>query len=138
MTAREGIGARARRRLAEEGFCVLEGVLDPPRVKEVRARLWAASAESQRRGVSTWINTLDPNDRNIRVFGLLELDGVFRELIVHPVALAAVRELLGDEFIISNFTANIALPGSGSMALHSDQSLVIPEPWLAPWALNVI
>jgi ectoine hydroxylase-related dioxygenase (phytanoyl-CoA dioxygenase family) len=138
MALRQEIAARAEQALAEDGFCVLEGVLDATRLADIRARLWAASAESQRRGVSTWIDTLDPNDRNIRVFGLLELDGVFRELIVHPVALAAVRGLIGNEFIISNFTANIALPGSGSMALHSDQSLVIPAPWLAPWALNVI
>jgi ectoine hydroxylase-related dioxygenase (phytanoyl-CoA dioxygenase family) len=24
------------------------------------------------------------------------------------------------------------------MALHSDQSLVVPEPWLQPWAVNII
>jgi len=39
-----------------------------------------------------------------------------------------VRLLLGPEFLISNFTANIARPGSKSMALHSDLSFVLPEP----------
>jgi fumagillin biosynthesis dioxygenase len=86
----------------------------------------------------TWIEALDPNDRNIRVFNLLDLDSVFRDLILHPLARAAVSSLLGDDWLISNFTANIALPGSRSMAIHSDQALVVPEPWLAPWALNVI
>jgi ectoine hydroxylase-related dioxygenase (phytanoyl-CoA dioxygenase family) len=46
--------------------------------------------------------------------------------------------VLGDDILVSNFTANIAKPGSGSMALHSDQSLVVPEPWGAPWAVNII
>ena len=43
---------------------------------------------------------------------------------------------MGD--ISSTFTANIARPGSGSMFVHSDQSLVAPEPWLQPWSVNII
>jgi ectoine hydroxylase-related dioxygenase (phytanoyl-CoA dioxygenase family) len=124
--------------IAENGFCIIPGVLDAARCADVRARLVAASRESQRRGVPGWIDTLDPNDRNVRVFNLLDLDPVFIDLIQHPLAIAAVHGVLGEHILISNFTANIALPGSGSMALHSDQALVIPEPWLEPWTLNVI
>jgi ectoine hydroxylase-related dioxygenase (phytanoyl-CoA dioxygenase family) len=81
---------------------------------------------------------LDPNAANVRVFNLLDLHELFRELILHPVATALVRGLLGEHWAISNFTANIARPGSRSMSLHSDQSLVVPEPWLAPWSMNVV
>jgi ectoine hydroxylase-related dioxygenase (phytanoyl-CoA dioxygenase family) len=63
---------------------------------------------------------------------------VFRELIVHPVAVALLQALLGEHWSISNFTANIAKPGSRSMSLHSDLALVLPEPWLAPWSVNVM
>jgi ectoine hydroxylase-related dioxygenase (phytanoyl-CoA dioxygenase family) len=73
-----------------------------------------------------------------RVFNLLDLHAVFRELILHPLALALVRGLLGEHFAISNFTANIAKPGSRSMSVHSDQALVAPEPWLAPWSINIV
>ena len=107
-------------------------------VRDVRASLIAAAQESRRRGVDTFMPVLDPNDRNVRVFNLLDLDPVFVELIQHPRAIALVRELLGDGFLISNFTANIALPGSRSMKLHSDQAIVIPEPWLEAWAINII
>lgn len=48
------------------------------------------------------------------------------------------KSVLGDGMIVSSFTANIARPGSESMALHSDQSLVFPDPWKDVWALNVI
>ncbi len=116
----------------------LPDVLSPARTAEVRERLLAAAAESRRRGAPTHIPQLDPNDRNVRVFDLLDLDPVFLELIAHPVALELVQAVLGDGYMISNFTANIALPGSGSMPLHSDQALVVPEPWLAPWSMNVI
>lgn len=74
----------------------------------------------------------------MRVFNLLEWDNVFRELIRHPTALEFVKATLGPNYLISNFTANIARPGSGSMALHSDQAIVVPEPWLEPWAINII
>ncbi len=124
--------------LAEKGFCLIEGVLDEAKTVDVRARLVAAAAESERRGIGTYVKGLDPNPSNVRVFNLLDLDPVFLELIQHPVALSITRHLLTDDFLISNFTANIAKPGSRSMVLHSDLAIVLPEPWTAPWSLNVI
>ena len=124
--------------LREQGWCVVPGVLSRAEADAVRQRLWRAGEESERRGVATRNIGLDPNEHNVRIFYLLELDPVFRDLIQHPVAIDLVTALLGPDFIISNFTANIALPGSQSMKLHSDQSIVVPEPWYHPWALNII
>jgi fumagillin biosynthesis dioxygenase len=128
----------ARRQLVDDGWCVLPDMLDARETAHVLARLHAAAAASERQGVPTFMPVLDPNASNVRVFFLLEHDAIFRELIRHPVALAMVKALLGEEILISNFTANIALPGSRSMALHSDQSLVVPAPWTQPWAINII
>jgi fumagillin biosynthesis dioxygenase len=128
----------AQRRLIDEGWCVLPDVLDVRETAYALERLHAAAEASERQGVPTFMPVLDPNASNVRVFFLLEHDVIFRELIRHPVAMMMVRALLGDEVLISNFTANIALPGSRSMALHSDQSLVVPAPWLQPWSLNII
>jgi hypothetical protein len=129
-------GAKAK--LRSDGWCVVRGVLTPTETGDALDRLWKAAEESRRRGVDTYMPVLDPNQSNIRVFNLLDIDPVFRELIRHPRALDLVRSLLGDTFLISNFTANIARPGARSMALHSDQALVTPEPWLHPWAMNII
>jgi ectoine hydroxylase-related dioxygenase (phytanoyl-CoA dioxygenase family) len=126
------------RQLAEAGFTVLPDVLDAKQSVDARERLLAAARESERRGMPTYIPGLDPNPCNVRVFNLLDLDRVFRDLIVHPVALAMVRAVIGEHFLISNFTANIAKPGSQPMALHADQAIVIPPPWLEPWAINII
>jgi ectoine hydroxylase-related dioxygenase (phytanoyl-CoA dioxygenase family) len=128
----------AKQQLREDGWCLVPGVLDAAQTARALERLWAAARESERRGLPLHMPVLDPNASNVRVFYLLELDAVFRELIAHPTAVEVVRSLLGQDFLISNFTANIARPGSQSMALHSDQSLVVPEPWLAPWAMNII
>jgi fumagillin biosynthesis dioxygenase len=124
--------------LERDGCSVVPGVLSPAEVDHAVERLWAASAESQRRGIPTHIEQLDPNASNVRVFDLVDLDPLFGELLEHPVADAVVGRFLGPGYIVSNFTANIARPGSGSMFVHSDQSLVAPEPWLEPWAVNVI
>ncbi|MEL0047500.1 MAG: phytanoyl-CoA dioxygenase family protein [Gammaproteobacteria bacterium] len=124
--------------LQENGFCILPDVLDAPALAHARESLTLAAAESRRRSMPTYISDLDPNDANVRVFNLLDLDPLFAKLIAHPAAIGAVRWLLEDDFIISNFTANTAKPGSGSMAVHSDLAIVIPEPWHAPWSVNAI
>jgi fumagillin biosynthesis dioxygenase len=124
--------------LQTDGYVVVPDVLDVAAVDDAVERLWAASAESQRRGIPAHIPQLDPNASNVRVFDLVDLDPLFGSLLEHPIADAIVARFLGPGYIVSNFTANIARPGSRSMFIHSDQSLVVPEPWLQPWAVNVI
>jgi ectoine hydroxylase-related dioxygenase (phytanoyl-CoA dioxygenase family) len=114
------------------------GVLDRGAAAHALARLWAASDESQRRGIPAHVVGLDPNPSNVRVFDLIELDPLFAELIAHPLADAVVGGLLGPDYIVSNFTANIARPGSASMVVHSDLAAVAPEPWVAAQTVNVI
>ena len=120
--------------LRDHGFCVLPGLLGGAALDRARAALDRAA---ERTGASH-DSRLDPNDANIRVYNLPAIDPLFIDLLRDPLALAAVRGLLGQGVLVSNFTANIALPGSGSMKLHSDQGLVVPSPWFEPWAANVI
>lgn len=136
MTPIDATAAKAQ--LQREGFAIIPEVLDPDACAYVRARLWRAAEESERRGAPTRNIGIDPNEHNVRVFNLLDLDPVFVELIQHPLAIDIVTSLLGSGFLISNFTANIALPGSKSMKPHSDQSIVVPEPWFQPWSMNII
>jgi hypothetical protein len=124
--------------LRDHGVAVIPGVLDPSATADALDRLWAASGASERRGIPAHIPGLDPNASNVRVFDLIDLDPLFAELIAHPVADRVVGDLLGADYIVSNFTANIARPGSASMVVHSDLAAVAPEPWLAPQTVNVI
>ena len=130
--------ATASRQLANEGWCIVPDVLDAAGAALALERLHAAAVETGREGLPTYMPELDPNASNIRVFYLLERDAIFRRLIQHSDAVALVESLLGPSFTISNFTANIARPGARSMPLHSDQALVVPAPWLQPWAINII
>ena len=92
----------------------------------------------RRRGLVVHDTRLDPTPHNIRVNNLPDMHPVFMELLQNPTALAVARGLLGDAAIVSNFTANVAYPGAGSMNLHSDQALIVPGPWREGWVLNVI
>jgi hypothetical protein len=134
----DAVVADAARDIAEQGFAVIPDVLDAAESARIVERLWAAAEESDRRGLATYAEGLDPNASNVRVWNLIDLDPVFADLIAHPLAERIVGAVLGDDYIISNFTANVARPGSGSMMVHSDQSLVMPEPWLAAHAMNII
>ncbi|BCS21083.1 Fe(2+)/2-oxoglutarate-dependent oxygenase fmaF [Aspergillus puulaauensis] len=130
--------AAAKTSLDEEGYAVIPSILDNDSIKLVHSRLWAAATETQNRGTDLHMPALDPNASNVRVFYLMELDAIFRELIQHPAALQIAKVVVGEQLLVSNFTANIARPGSGSMQLHSDQSLVVPEPWEHAWGVNII
>lgn len=130
--------AEALARLATDGVAILPSLLTRHEAARALDRLWAASAESSRRGVPTHIRGLDPNESNVRVFNLVDLDPLFGELLAHPTIEAIVGGLLGRDHIVSNFSANIARPGSESMVVHSDLAAVMPEPWLAPTSINII
>jgi ectoine hydroxylase-related dioxygenase (phytanoyl-CoA dioxygenase family) len=127
-----------QKQLSDEGFCILPNLLSDGRLEDARAALQRAIEAGRRAGVDSHTKGLDPNSANVRVYNLPEHDPLFVELLQHPTALEMVTFLLGQHFIVSNFSANVAMPGSGSMRLHSDQALVIPPPWSTPWAINVI
>lgn len=129
---------QAKEQLKEQGWVRLSSILSKDEAAHVLDRLWNAKKTAEAKGDQSYLEHLDPNPSNVRVFGLLELDPVFRELISHPKIIELVKYILGDDFIISNFTANIARPGAESMALHSDQSIIVSGPWIQTWVLNAI
>jgi ectoine hydroxylase-related dioxygenase (phytanoyl-CoA dioxygenase family) len=121
-----------------DGFTVLEDVIDPGEVARAREALVRAAAANEARGMPTRLEALDPGGCNIRIYDLVEHDPIFIDLALHPGVLPVVDGLLAHDALLSNFTANIALPGSGSMNAHCDQSTVMPEPWPELYALNAI
>lgn len=138
MGSTDGPHEHVRVHLEEEGWAVIPGVLSKAEAEATLTRLWREKEDLERSGSTTFRPDIDPNESNVRIFNLIQIDQMFRDLISHPLALDMVQSVLGSEFLISNFTANIARPGSQSMSLHSDQSIVVPDPWTRVWALNVI
>lgn len=60
--------------LQDQGWCVVPDVLETGRTASILDRLWRAAERSRARGMPTHMPALDPNDRNVRVFNLLDLD----------------------------------------------------------------
>jgi hypothetical protein len=121
----------------ENGFCIFPEILQGSDLMRVRVALDRGAEAARAMGIAH-LKGLDPNAANIRVGNLPAIDPVFIDLLMRNDALSAVEAMLGSYFLISNFSANIALPGSKSMRLHSDQSLVIPPPWSQALAMNII
>ena len=121
-----------------DGWAILPGVLSSAEVGHTRSELLAAVAASEARGIPTRMGYLDPGGRNIRVYDLLEYSPVFADLVTHPGVIPYVSHLLAADLSVSNFSANIALPGSQSMNAHNDQSTVMPEPWTTRLTMNAI
>lgn len=127
----------ARADLDRHGFALVAGALSATEAADVRTRLLAAIEASEADGVPTRGYPFDPDEKNERVFHLFNLDPIFVDLIQRPLALDFVRHLLGESFLVSNFSANVTAPGSGPMPLHADQGYVLP-PWPdRPLACNV-
>jgi ectoine hydroxylase-related dioxygenase (phytanoyl-CoA dioxygenase family) len=122
----------------DQGWAVLPRVIDADRVDEALEALREAAAASEARGIPTRMDYLDPGGRNIRVYDLIEYSPVFADLVTHPAVIPYVSHLLDGDVSVSNFSANVALPGSRSMNAHNDQSTVMPEPWPTRYTMNAI
>lgn len=125
-------------KLASDGWCVVPDVIPRDTAEEAAALLWSIARSNAEEGYSCHLPGLDPNPGMVRVLTPLQSHGLFRELVQHETALELARAVVGQEVIVANCTANIALPGSQSMMLHSDLAFILPEPWLYPWSVNVV
>jgi ectoine hydroxylase-related dioxygenase (phytanoyl-CoA dioxygenase family) len=130
---------RARADLDALGYCVVPGVLSRAEVAALKARLVDQAAGERERGVS--FHDGGPGRPNQRVWMLVNKGRIFRDLMLHPIIDALIGHLLGPDFIVSSFTANIAQPGGEPMSLHTDQGYIgfwTPEPVVAniAWMLD--
>ena len=122
----------------EHGFTVVPDLLDAATVAHARAAAVAGAERAAAAGYPVVMEELDPGGRNVRIPDLPAYDPVFGDLLLHPGVVPILDDLLSGDWLVSNFSGNNALPGSGSMNAHNDQSTVMPEPWSELWCLNVI
>jgi len=128
---------RARADLREHGMCLLADALEPGQLSRARQAIYRAIDQDRAHGRAQTGFGLDRDDRNIRVWNLLNRDPVFAELAEHPTALTLVRDLLGWPALLSNISGNVTCPGSAAGVLHPDQ-VFVPTPWPErPQGVNV-
>ena len=116
---------RARDDLDRFGFCRIEHALAPDDLARLRARTVEQAAAELDAGVGY----RDTGGANQRIWNLLNKGDEFHELVVHPLALEMMGHLLGERFLLSSLTANIAGPGGTPMTLHQDEGFIpFPQP----------
>ncbi|MBI4553640.1 MAG: phytanoyl-CoA dioxygenase family protein [Candidatus Latescibacteria bacterium] len=108
--------AEAKTRLADEGYCILEGLLNPDEAERLDAL--ARPLMPYRSGY-------------VKLEGALNHIPGLAPLCMHPAVLEIAEHFLGKEFYLPN---NVCLmwcqPGAPAGGLHSDWPLgLVPQPW---------
>lgn len=132
--------AMAKDNYARDGYCIIPDVLSPIEVAQVRQRVveqaeaekalgWAREdagptqlkkiLEDQKGALSENVAEIK-GGVNQRMNMLLNKGKILRDLVTHPVALELVEDVLGANFLLSSFTANIAKQGGMLEPLHRD------------------
>jgi len=106
--------------LEEDGYCILENVIEDDLIKEVRESVVRLETELdvQPRG-----NRAEGYATK-RMYNLLAKDRTFWKLPVHENVLPFPEYLLDDECILSGTTCMNIGPGEVHQGLHSDDGLV--------------
>jgi ectoine hydroxylase-related dioxygenase (phytanoyl-CoA dioxygenase family) len=130
---------QARADLDRHGYCLVPNVLRKAEIAALKSRLDEQAAGERARGVA--FHDGGPAKPNQRVWMLMNKGRVFRDLMLHPIIEALMGHLLGPDFLLSSFTANIAHSGGEPMVLHTDQGYVgfwTPKPVVAniAWMLD--
>ncbi len=133
---------RAKKDIDEFGFCQIAGALEPALVEAARARLIEQAAAELDQGAAfedggpkqQWGAFTDGRGRlrqraytaaaggvNQRVWMLVNKGRVFRQILFAASVRAVVDHVLGDDYQLSSYSANIAKPGGVAMNLHTDQ-----------------
>ncbi len=115
--------------LADHGFAMFEDALDPDTTVAVRDRMLEQAAVEKKIGYGNNNSAVEPDDDvNQWVAFLPNKGAVCRALINNRPCIDTVRHILGDDAILSEFSAHITWPGNKEMGLHIDQ-------WFMPQAV---
>lgn len=125
-------------RIAEQGYTVLERVIEPD--------LLDALSDALERLESYFGIVPSPNsfegERTVRIYNLLALERVFEAVPVHPAVLPLVERVLDPGCLVSSLSSISILPGERAQPIHADDQLLpLPKPHVpivcnSMWALT--
>lgn len=122
-----------KQQLDERGYLVLEGLMGPALLAEVRARIQELFAQEGARAGSEFKQ--EPHAR--RLANLVNKGEVFERVILTPRVLDAMAHVLGPEFKLSSLNVRVADPlGDCAQPWHAD-SAAIADPQ-GYWVCNSV
>lgn len=112
----------AKAHLDEFGYCLLANALTPKQVEALRTRLVEQAAAEKEQGLAYEDGGTDRDSGiNQRVWMLINKGKIFHEPLLHKGVRELIGHVLGEQYLLSCYTANIAKPGGVAMNLHTDQ-----------------
>ena len=133
---------QAKSDIDEFGFCLIENALEPAVVNAALERLKEQAAAEMDQGAAfedggpeqQWGAFKDGKGRlrqqaytaeaggvNQRVWMLVNKGRIFCQILSTETVRAVVDHVLGEDYLLSSYSANIAKPGGVAMNLHTDQ-----------------
>ena len=116
--------------LAEDGYTILEGVIDDDLVDELAASLSSLTASLD---VKPADNDFEGRS-TLRIYNLLAHDPVWQRVPVHPAVLPVVESVLDRGCLVSSLSSIDIGPGESAQPIHADDQLI---PLAKPHAATV-
>ena len=122
-----------KRKLDTDGYLVIERLMDPPLLDQVRRRVdELVEQEGAQAGAEF---KQEPHSR--RLANLVDKGAVFADLVAMPEILECIEHVIGPDYKLSSLNARSANPHNGeSQPLHVDAGAVADE--LGYWVCNTI
>jgi ectoine hydroxylase-related dioxygenase (phytanoyl-CoA dioxygenase family) len=113
------------KRIAEDGYTVLEGVIDTDLVDAIQQDLDRLEVDL---GIVPADNFFE-GVRTVRIYNLLVHGATFEAIPVHPGVLPVVEGVLDDGLLISSLSSISIGPDEAAQMLHADDQLIpLPRP----------
>src|SRR5580658_6399430 len=111
--------------IAEQGYAVLEGVIEPDLVDALDADLRRLEEQL---GIVPADNLFE-GLRTTRIYNLLAHGPLYQRVPVHPTVLEVVERVLDPGLLISSLSSIAIGPGEDGQPLHADDQLIpLPRP----------
>ena len=113
--------AQALADVDEFGYCMIAEAIDAATVNEVQERIREQAKAERDFGHHRIGQVQDVDGINQWISTLINKGEIFEKLLMNPLIDPVIAHLLGDEFVLSDFSAHVVRPGAKALPLHIDQ-----------------
>lgn len=117
-----------------DGFVVLENVIEPALVSELKEALLKTEHDLNISGAETDFE----GRQTIRIYNLLAYGESYWKVPVHPAVLPFAEAVLDTELQLSSLSCITLCPGQGAQPLHADDQLIPVAKPHQPFTLNCV
>jgi ectoine hydroxylase-related dioxygenase (phytanoyl-CoA dioxygenase family) len=113
------------RRLEQEGYTILTGVIEPALLDAIQAELLRIEAAE---GITPAENIFE-GTQTVRIYNLLARGKIFEQIPVHEDVLRVVEGVLDRGCLVSSLSSISIGPGEAAQPIHADDQLIpLPKP----------